>query len=153
MTTMLPTSVRVRRQRAINIACAQDKDEREQAVRQAEDDNIIDAALAALLLQAIQQDSNARDEAAREARSLHVHVFNAPKKQCVRRDIQTPEFASWDHFDINNNGSDQSWFHWLGLSKSPLNLCWSCAKSPGVATQLSTSMVWHVLRESLALQL
>ena len=115
---MLPTSEHVRRQRTIDIACAQDEDEREQAGRRAEDDNIIDAALAALLLHAISQDLDAREEAAREARRLHFHVFNAPKKQCVRRDIQTPEFAPWNYFEKNNNGSDQSWFHCLGLSKN-----------------------------------
>jgi hypothetical protein len=108
----------VHRQRAIDIGCVQDEDEKEQAPRQAEDDGIIDTALAALLLQAIEEDLDARqDEAAREARRLHAHVFHAPKKQCIRRDIQTPEFAPWNHFENNNNGSDQSWFHCLGLSK------------------------------------
>jgi hypothetical protein len=45
---MLLTSVH--RQRAIDIACAQDEDERERAARQAEDDSIVDMALAAILL-------------------------------------------------------------------------------------------------------
>ena len=94
----------VHRQRAIDIACAQDEDERERAARQAEDDSIIDMALAAILLQAIEEDLDARqDEAERKARRLHAHVFHAPKKQCVRRDIQTPEFAAWNHFENNKN--------------------------------------------------
>lgn len=99
----------VHRQRAIDIACAQDEDERERAARQAEDDSIIDMALAAILLQAIEEDLDAREdvaaqnEAARESRRLHGHVFHAPKKQCVRRDIQTPEFAAWNHFENNKN--------------------------------------------------
>jgi hypothetical protein len=134
---MLPTSEHVRRQCTIDIASAQD-------------DNIIDAALAALLLHAISQDLDAvREEAAREARRLHFHVFNAPKKQCVRRVIQTPKFAPWNYFENNNNGSDQSWFHCFGLSKIHLNPWWVCARSPGVATQLLTLMACHVYRESL----
>jgi hypothetical protein len=52
------------RQHAITIACGQDEDESEQAARQAEDDSIIDASLLALILQAIQEDLNERDEEA-----------------------------------------------------------------------------------------
>jgi hypothetical protein len=59
---MIPTNQQ--RQCDIAIARAQDDDERDQLARQAEDDSIIDTALLAVILHAIQEDLNDRDKKA-----------------------------------------------------------------------------------------
>lgn len=128
VTTMLLSNQQ--RQRTIAIARSRDEDESEQVARQAEDDSIIDTALLALILQAIHEDLVNRDEEAQEAWRLHAQLFHATKKQCTRIDIQIPEAAPWNHFEGNNNGSDQSWFHYLGLSKESFNALVELCEEP-----------------------
>jgi hypothetical protein len=120
----------LQRQHAIAIARGRDEDESEQAARQAEDDSIIDTALLALILQAIQEDLDERDEEAREARRLHTQLFHALKKQCIRINIQIPEASPWKHFEGNSNGSDQSWFHYVGLSKESFSALVELCEEP-----------------------